>query len=262
MTDILVIPDAHASPHHHNERFSILGKFIVDRQPDVIVNIGDFADMASLCSYDRGKRSFEGRRYKHDVAATIDAQEKLFAPMREYNALRKASKHKQYKPHLVLTLGNHENRINRATNLQPELDGVITTGDLKYEEFGWDVYDFLQPVEINGVWFSHYFTTGIMGKAISGEHPAHKLIMTQHKSCVQGHSHTRDFCERTAIDGSRVSGLIVGCFLDLDQHEDYAGPANEIWWRGVVMLHDVENGVYEPEFISMKQLRKMYETSR
>lgn len=57
---ILVIPDAHASPKHNNSRFDILGKFILDRQPDIIVNIGDFADMEALCSYDKGKASFEG----------------------------------------------------------------------------------------------------------------------------------------------------------------------------------------------------------
>lgn len=82
--NILVIGDPHATPHHNNSRFELLGKFIVDRQPEVIVNIGDMADMPSLCSYDKGLRSFEGRRYKHDVASVIDAQLKLFKPLVDY----------------------------------------------------------------------------------------------------------------------------------------------------------------------------------
>jgi hypothetical protein len=44
----------------------------------------------------------------------------------------------------------------------------------------------------------------------------------------------------------------------VDQHEDYAGEANKMWWKGLAMLHDVENGEFEPEFINIKQLRKQY----
>jgi hypothetical protein len=255
---ILVIPDAHATPKHNNNRFDLLGRLIIDRKPDVIVNIGDFADMASLCSYDKGKKSFEGRRYKDDVSAVIDAQERMFKPMHEYNARQRETRHKQYNPELILTLGNHEQRISRVTELQAELDGAISIADLQYEKFGWKVIPYTTPIVINGVAFSHHFSSGIMGRPISGEHPAYSLISKMYQSCVAGHSHIRDFCERTSADGRRLLGLVVGCFLDIDQHEDYAGEANKMWWKGLVMLHDVENGEYEPEFINIKQLHKQY----
>ncbi len=255
---ILVIPDAHASPHFHNERFDILGKFIVDRKPDVIVNIGDFGDMPSLCSYDKGKKSFEGRRYKDDVAAVVDAQKRMFAPMAEYNLQQRKNAKKQYKPRLILTLGNHENRINRVAEMQAELEGTISVADLKYKEFGWDVIPYTSPIVINGVAFCHHFSSGIMGRPISGEHPGYSLITKMYQSCVAGHSHIRDFCERTSADGRRLLGLIVGCYLDVDQHEDYAGEANKMWWKGLVMLHDVADGEFEPEFVNIKQLRKLY----
>jgi len=255
---ILVIPDSHASPSHNNDRFEVLGKYIVETKPDVIVNIGDMADMPSLCSYDKGKKSFENRRYRHDILSVIDAQERMFAPINEYNAGQKANKRKQYKPELVLTLGNHENRINRAVEAQAELEGTISVDDLRYKEFGWKVIPYTEPVFINGIAFCHHFISGVMGRPISGEHPAHSLITKMYQSCVAGHLHTRDFCERTGADGRRLLGLIVGCFLDTDQHEDYAGEANKLWYRGLVMLHDVENGEFDPEFISMKQLNKKY----
>lgn len=255
----LVIPDAHATPLHHNKRFDILSRFILDRKPDVIVNIGDFADMPSLCSYDKGKKSFEGRRYKDDILATIDAQERIFGPIDKFNAQQRATKHKQYQPELILTLGNHEHRINRVTEMQAELDGAISVADLEYEKFGWEVIPYGTPILRDGVVFCHNFPSGIMGRAISGEHPAHSLITKMHQSCIAGHSHIRDFCERTAADGRRLLGLVVGCFLDIDQHEDYAGEfGNKMWWKGLVMLHDVENGEFEPEFINIKQLYKIY----
>ena len=167
-------------------------------------------------------------------------------------------KHKMYYPDLYFTIGNHEARINRVVELQAELEGTISIEDLKYEEFGWKVIPFLEPLVIEGVAFSHYFIGGVMGRAIGGEHPAYSLITKQLQSCVQGHSHLRDFCERTTADGRRIQGLTVGCYLDTDQHENYAGEANKMWWKGLVMLHDVHNGQFEPEFISMKQLKEKY----
>jgi hypothetical protein len=236
----------------------LLGKLIIDRKPDIIVNIGDMADMGSLCSYDKGKKSFEGRRYKKDIEAVWDAQHKLFAPIVEYNRQQKASKHAQYKPRLVLTLGNHENRINRATEQQAELDGTISVQDLKYEVFGWEVIPFLEPISIEGVNFAHYFTSGVMGRPISGQHPCYSLITKQLASCVQGHSHLREFAERTTTEGRRIMGLTVGCYLDEEQIEAYAGEANKMWWRGLVMLHDVNDGQFEPEFINIKQIKAKY----
>lgn len=256
--DILVIPDAHATPHHHNERFDILGEFILDRKPSTIINIGDFADMPSLCSYDKGKKSFEGRRYKDDVKAALDAQERMFKPMRAYNKNQRKNRKKQYKPKLILTLGNHEHRINRVTELQAELDGTISVKDLGYHKNGWSVHNYGSPVIVGGIAFCHNFVSGIMGRPIGGEHQAYSMINKMHMSCVAGHSHTRDFCERTGADGRRLMGFVVGCFLDVDQHEAYAGEANKMWWKGVVMLKGVENGEFEPEFINMKQLRKQY----
>lgn len=258
MVKILCIPDAHAQPDFNNRRFTWLGKYIVDTKPDVIVNIGDLADMPSLCSYDKGKKSFEGRRYKKDIDAVIEANEFLMAPIKEYNLQQKSNKKAQYKPRFVLTTGNHENRINRAVEYQAELDGTIGIKDLKYEEYGWEVIPFLEPVNIHGINFCHYFTSGIMQRPISGEHAAYSLITKQLASCVAGHSHLRDFAERTSAEGRRCIGLVVGCYLETEQVEHYAGEANKMWYRGICMLNNVENGEFDPEFINIKTLKAKY----
>lgn len=155
--------------------------------------------------------------------------------------------------------GNHDYaRIERLQNDHSELEGVVSKDDLKYEEFGWDVYDFMEPAFIDGVCYSHYFASGVMGRAIGGENPATALLNKKHTSCTQGHMHTRDFSERTLPCGRKIMGLVAGCYLDVDQEEDYAGEANKLWWRGVIMCHDVQDGQYEPEFISMKMIRDRY----
>ena len=80
--NLLIIPDAHASPGYDNERFTAVGQFLMDERPEYVVCLGDWADLPSLSSYDKGTRGFEGRRYSKDVKAVIDAQEKLFAPIK------------------------------------------------------------------------------------------------------------------------------------------------------------------------------------
>ena len=260
MANILVIPDGHAHPDYSNERFDWLGEYIMERKPDVIVNIGDLADMPSLSSFDRGTKGFEGRRYLKDIAAVVDAQERLFAPMDRYNANKRAWREKQYKPRLILTLGNHEYRIERATNGQAELDGVIGLHDLRYEEFGWEVIPFQQPVVIDGISFCHYHTSGVMNRPIGGENIGASLIKKGYQSAVQGHSHVYDHSERTRHDGDKVFGMSVGCYTHPKMIEGWNRGCHQMWWRGVVEINETDGNGYYDELrqVTMRKLRRMY----
>lgn len=255
---ILCIPDSHAKPGVDNRRYTWLGKFIAERQPDVIVNIGDWYDMESLSSYDKGKKSFEGRRYIDDIAVGNDAIRKVEFEIHKLNKKIKSTKKKLYKPLKISLLGNHEERIERAVNNSRELEGVISYDDFEFKKYGWDVVPYLKPIFVEGVAFAHYFPTGVMGRPVSGETPALKLIKTQFTSSVMGHVHTRDFAERTGADGRRLCGLVVGCYLDPEQYESYAGEANKIWWKGLVMLNNVKDGGFDPEFIGIETLQEKY----
>ncbi len=54
MTKILVLPDVQAKPDVDFKFLTAIGNYILSKKPDVIVCIGDFADMESLSTYDRG----------------------------------------------------------------------------------------------------------------------------------------------------------------------------------------------------------------
>ena len=71
----LFIPDVQVKPGVPTDHLQWIGRFIVDEQKKdpVIIMIGDWYDLPSLSSYDRGKASFEGRRYRADVQAGHDA---------------------------------------------------------------------------------------------------------------------------------------------------------------------------------------------
>jgi len=233
--NLLVIGDPHAHPDYDNSRFTTLGKYIAREKPQIIVCIGDMADMPSLSSYDRGTKGFEGRRYKKDISAAIDAQKKLFAPI---------NKVRGYKPKLHMCIGNHEDRIVRAVNTTPELDGAIGLHDLKYEDFGWKVTPFKRSVVIQGISFSHYFTSGVAGRPISSVHIGHALVTKLHCSAVQGHSHLFNHSEQTRPDGQKIFGLSAGCFSHPKYTESWCQDTEYQWWRGVIMLEGLDGEGY------------------
>src|SRR6185437_1383215 len=126
---ILVIPDTQIRSQDNLDYLDHIGKYIVHKQPDVVVQIGDFADMPSLSSYDYGKKAYEGRRYALDIEAAKRGMTTLLNPLTDYNNKQRKNGKKLYKPRLVLTLGNHEDRITRAINSDPKLDGFMDLSD-------------------------------------------------------------------------------------------------------------------------------------
>lgn len=258
---LLVIPDAHAHPEYDNDRFTWLGRYVMDTRPEVIVCLGDWADMPSLSSYDKGTRGFEGRRYRKDIDAAIDAMNKFLAPMKAYNNRRAKNKKNQYKPRMVMCLGNHSDRITKVTNVSPEMYGTIGVEDLKFEEFGWEVYPFKTPVFIHGIAFTHYFTSGVKGLAISGENIAKTLCNKLHHSAVQGHSHVLDHSERSVIDGKKIFGLSAGCYAHKDMgKEPWCRDTSHLWWHGVVELNDLDGEGYYDDFrlMTMRKIKREY----
>lgn len=253
MSKHLYIPDVQAKPGHNFSYLNKLGRYLVEKQPDVVICGGDFADMPSLSSYDIGKRSFEGRRYKADIEASHEAMDCLLEPLWTFNQKAKKNKEKQYHPRMVMTCGNHEERINRAVNDDAKLDGVLSIGDLKYEEYGWEVVPFLDVIVIDGVAYSHYFTTGLMGRPAS---TAQAQLNKKHMSCIAGHAQGLQIATAHRADGSRLTSIIAGsCY---EHSEDYMSSQGNNHWRGFLVLHGVQDGEFDLMPVSLDYLHKKY----
>lgn len=251
MSTHLVIPDVHAHYQHDNTRAIWAGRLINDVKPDVVVVLGDVADMPSLSGYDKGKKSFQGRTYRADIDAHGDFQERLWSTVR---------RSKRKLPRRVCLIGNHEQRIDRAIEIQPELEGTISYNDLQLERYYDDIvhYNGNTPggIDIDGIRYSHYFVSGIMGRPTGGEHPAYQLLSKHYSSCTAGHTHVLDYCTRTTVDGRKISGLVAGCFIDYTP--DWCGETGKLWWRGCFVKRGVENGGYDLEAISIERLKREY----
>lgn len=258
MADHLVIPDTQVRPGVPLEHLTAAGNYIVEHRPDVIVQIGDWADMHSLSSYDKGTKAGEGARYEDDIQASKEAMDVFFQPLYEYNARRVKQKLRQYRPRLVLTLGNHENRINRHANAYPMLAGKLSTDDLQYGDYGFQVCDFLDTIQLDGVLYAHYFPRNAAGRivqTIRGAPSAATQVRREMQSCTSGHLQGFDYSLYQTGRG-RKHGLIVGSFYL--HEEDYLGPQGTAYWRGIVHKHSVNNGEYDLEQVSMYRLLEEY----
>lgn len=251
MTSILVIGDPHAHPDYSNRRATWIGNLIADTKPTEVICIGDLADMVSLCTYDKGSRASFGRSYSRDIAAACEFNDRLWQPVRA---------RKRRLPKRIILEGNHEHRIERALDTHPELEGTVSFNDLQYDRYYDTVirYNGGTPgvYTSNDIVFAHYLVSGSMGRPIGGEHIAYSLLTKKFVSCVVGHDHRLDYCQRTRADGVRINGLCVGHSADYEA--DWAGHGGDQWWSGVCLLDNVDKGNYDLRCIGMHQLRKEY----
>jgi hypothetical protein len=222
-----VIPDAHATPQYDGddvERFKALGEYLrwnTGRRDDVLC-LGDFADMPSLSSYDRGRRSFEGRRYQDDIEVARRACKAAFSGLRVSRKL--------------MLLGNHEARIDTATQASPELEGKLSVKDLGYDAYFDRVVPYLGVAKVAGFAASHYFASGVMGRPIGGVSPGNAMLHKLHCSAIAGHSHLLDLAVQTKPTGDKIYGIVAGCFVHPDYSESWCAATRGMWWSGILRI--------------------------
>lgn len=253
MTTHLVYGDAHAHPDFNNNRADLISRLIQEVKPDVVVNIGDNADMASLSSYDKGLAHFYGRNYRADVDAHLEFEDRVWSPVK---ALKKRM------PHRVFCIGNHEDRISRALAKNPELQGALSMKDLDLERY----YDLVVPyaghggpgeVEIDGISYAHYVVTGVSGRPLGSLHQGYSLLQKRHRSTTVGHQHVFSYEMEPTHRGERtLHGLSLPCMVDYPV--SWAGNVVDLWSRGVVIKRDVQDGNYDLEFVSLARLKRLY----
>ena len=251
---IAIIADTQAKPGISLDYLSWIGEYLTDKRPDVIVHIGDHYDFEALSSYDKGKKSFEGRRLKADIEAGNKGMECLLAPIKTLQQKQRYFKKKVYNPRLVYCLGNHEDRFDRLANDNPELDGFVGIETLNLTQWGWEVYPFLKPVEIEGIYFVHYLSNPFNGRPYGGT--AMSQLKTVGKSFVCGHKQTLDVAIRPTLCGRMQIGIINGAAYIHD--ESYKGYQGNNHFRGITLLHNVKDGYGDPMFVSLQYMKERY----
>ena len=247
---------AHADPGVSNERFSWLSKFLYDIKPDYVVDLGDGADMRSLNSFDTRKpEAVVSQSYERDISCYNDSQERI---------RHEFVKNKRKRPAFFGFEGNHEHRIKTAISFDPRLEGKkfgISFSHLNTNRWFDEYHEYHNGApkihNYDGVDYAHFITAGNFGRPMAGMHHAFALIQNRYRSAIVGHTHKRDVYFKDGVGSKGAIGLVAGCYKGAD--ESWAGQANNDWWKGVVVLRDVDDGFFDPQFVSLSVLRRTYQ---
>lgn len=254
----LVIPDTQTKPEAPIDHLAWIGRYIMDRRPNVIVHLGDHWDMPSCSTHDDAViHAREKRRVADDLTVGKEAMRLLLAPLRKWNAGRRRGK--QYQPRRVFLMANHEDRLRRKIDADPTLEGSWGDDPFELVENGWEVQPYLAPIVIDGIAYSHFFPRSANGRITQnkrGAPNALNMIKREMRSCTAGHLQGLDVAVYHAGGGRTFWGLISGsCYL---HEEEYLTPEGNQHWHGVVVKHDVHDGQYDPMFVSLDYLRRTY----
>lgn len=241
---IAFIPDVQAMPGVELDHLRWAGRYIAEKQPDVIVCIGDFVDLPSLGRHARPMER-EGMRYRNDIGAGRKAMDLLMNPI---------ARARGYAPAMEFTMGNHEDFVDRYVREHPEQEGNMDlVADLGLREYGWRVHPFMQPISIGGVAFCHYFPSGVRGEPIT---TASALLRKLHMSAVAGHLQGRDIAFERRGDGGHLTAIVSGSFYQHDYK--YLSPFTNSHWRGMWMLHQVKDGQFDEMALSIDYLKRKF----
>jgi hypothetical protein len=245
------IPDTQIRPGVSTVHVAWAARYLAEKRPAAIIVAGDWHDMPSLSSYDKGKKSAEGRRYKADITAGNVAIEMFESELKKYAP-------KGYAPKKYVTLGNHENRIVRAIEEDPSND-AYSLDDLAWKQHGWHVQPFLKPLRLSGINFVHYCCLNAKGQVMSsknGAPSAEAQVRRFGRSTVCGHKQGLDL--GVAYAGDRImTGVIAGSFYS--HSEAYLTPQGDLYYRGIVMCNDVRaDGSFDPCPVSLRFLKRKF----
>jgi hypothetical protein len=249
---ILAVGDLHQDPRHP-DRLAVMtwiARHASENRYDRIIQVGDWSTWDSVNQHD--DNSTEAARYKPKIR---DDQDNL---IQSHQAFRRGIS-EDYKPRLDFLLGNHENRLERFENANPEAVGTYTLArDEAFAQFGWRARPYGELFYVEGVAFTHHPTNGA-GRAFGGKTGPQRAANESTVPVVSGHTHRRQVHDSPKIGPIDVISMVeIGCAMPWGTVEGYAKHSLTGWWWGVVPM-TVQGGVItDLSFLSMIRLRERY----
>lgn len=258
-SSLLVIPDPQIKVDSDLMHLRAAGNYIVKHKPDTIVAIGDWCDMESLSRYATNLER-EGKRIAKDVEAGKKGMLELLGPLQRYNQYRRKHKQKQYNPRLVFTKGNHDPtvRLERLVNEYPVLQGFVEdTFDDFLRGFGWEVYEYLEIVNLYGIRCSHFHINPHSARKAPLGGTIDTMLKNAGYSFIMGHQQGLKIGKHYLADGTKRLGIVAGSFYQED--EAYMGrQGNKAHWRGIIQIDNCKEGSGDIKEMSLESLMEQY----
>lgn len=245
---ICAIGDFHDCPGQDKSRIKWIARYIADTNPDLVVQIGDFADWNSLSKHEK-----PGTIGYADKPAFVDDLESAEEVLSIYRQILKDG------PPSHITYGNHEERLERWDNEQPESKGLSFADkrDVLFKNYGWKTYAYGQWLFIGGVGFVHV-PHNLMGREYGGK-TVNTIANDAVFSIVFGHSHRKAEVSVPKIGPARsVEILNLGTAMPQGLVKYYAGKSMTGWAYGVWQLDIRDGHIVGHSYISMADMESRY----
>lgn len=239
--------DAHDRIDWDKSRFEWLGKHVKKTKPDYLVCGGDIFDVDSLNKHVRNE-SFEGKLkpgFEAELASLAEA-------------LRAIDKYLPSNIEKHITLGNHEYRIHRYENENPEVYGILSAAFYGLlEQHNWIVTPFKQYLNIYGVEFTHV-PINAMGREMGGKTAATRIATDSVCDVVYGHTHNRHDASVAKLgpDNRHTRAYNGGCFMPNGARMDYAKASQNHWEYGLTDMAIYNGRIEATSWVSMAQLER------
>ena len=246
---ILVIGDLHNDPRQEH-RMAVLtwaARYASEHKFERIIQVGDWGTFDSVNQHD--KNDTAAARYKPPVKADLENL------TQSHQAFRRGLAD-DYKPKLDFLLGNHEHRLERFENANPEAVGTFTTArDETFSQFGWRIRPYGELFYVEGVAFTHHPTNGA-GRAYGGKTGPQRAANESTVPVVSGHTHRMQLHSSPKIGPvDSIAMVEVGCGMPWGEVEAYAAHGMTGWWHGIVPMVVCGGVITDVNFVSMMSLR-------
>lgn len=246
---VIGIGDLHMKPGMDNRHMQWIGRYVAEKRPDNVVQIGDCFDMES-CEFHSppGSASHANRPSFLDE---IEAGEEAFDLYHAEIGIGEI-------PHDEI-MGNHEYRVWRLEELAPNLAGTLT---LQLEQFfaryRWRTTPYKHWLFLEGVGFTHV-PMSIMGKPIGGRYPENMIGNQSVHSIVFGHTHRWNHVTVPKIGiNNAITITNLGSAMPHGYVAKYAEGATTGLTYGVVDMRLRGGRVESANFISHLELKERF----
>lgn len=226
---VLILGDIHA-PFHNKMAFRLIHKIMKANEFSQVISVGDVCDAYSVSRFDKSPDRKE--TLQEEVDGTLD----LMRRIKEWAVGARC----------VVTLGNHDIRINKAMHNKYAELGLVRSLQLDkgLAALGWEVVPYKQSHSIT----EHIDVTHDFGK--STKNAAMSAIANYGGSVVWGHSHAATVTYTGSMSGPVKMAMNVGWLGDY-KYVDYQhyNIARQNYILGVGLLELGPLGLYKAHFI-------------
>ena len=217
---VIILPDVHIDTKVSKE-YKVVKRFVKDFKADEIVLLGDFMDVSALSAWDLDKkRLMEGRRYKKEVDVVNN----------ELNYLQ------NYTKKITYLEGNHENRVERYLDRNPEMEGMIEVKEVLYLNNRKIIYHKMNELyKLGHLRFTHGIYTN--------EFHTKKTLQAIGDNIVYGHIHRPQAYMLNMMLQKPIMAYSLGSLCNKSPDYMKGKPAN--WMTGfAVVYYDDKNGMF------------------